>query len=40
MRSSAGWSCPTTFPWITLHPSHYEDVSRNVWGSTGYAGNG
>jgi hypothetical protein len=34
MRSSAGWSCPTTFPWITFHPSHHEDVSRNDWGST------
>jgi hypothetical protein len=33
-RSSAQWNCPTVIPWVTLHPSHYEDVSRNDWGST------
>jgi hypothetical protein len=40
MRSSAGWSCATVVPWVTLHPSHYEDVSRNDWGSTAEVGSG
>ena len=40
MRSSAGWSCPTVVPYISLHPSHYEDVSRNAWGSTSLVGTG
>ncbi len=40
MRSSAGWSCATVIPWVTLHPSHYEDVSRNDWGSTAEVGSG
>jgi hypothetical protein len=39
-RSSAGFACPTTIPWVTLHPSHYEDVARNAWGSTSEAGSG
>lgn len=39
-RSSAGFSCPTAVPWISLHPSHYEDVARNAWGSTSDAGSG
>jgi len=34
LRSSAGFSCPTVIPWVTLHPSHYTDVSRNDWGTT------
>jgi hypothetical protein len=34
MRSSAGFSCPTAIPWLVLHPSHYEDIARNDWGST------
>jgi hypothetical protein len=33
-RASAGFSCPTAVPWVSLHPSHYEDTSRNAWGST------
>ncbi|MDX6466705.1 MAG: hypothetical protein QOI27_1745 [Gaiellaceae bacterium] len=37
-RSSAGFSCPTAIPWISLHPSHYEDVARNAWGSTALVG--
>ena len=40
MRSSAGWSCATVIPWVTLHPSHYEDVSRNDWGSSAEVGSG
>ena len=37
-RSSAGFSCPTAIPWVSLHPSHYTDVSRNDWGSTAEVG--
>lgn len=40
MRSSAGWACSTVIPWVTLHPSHYEDISRNDWGSTAEVGSG
>ncbi len=39
-RSRAGFSCPTVVPWLTLHPSHYVDVSRNAWGSTAEEGSG
>ena len=39
-RSTAGWSCPTVIPWVVLHPSHYEDVSRNAWGGTAEVGSG
>lgn len=39
-RSRAGFSCPTVIPWITLHPSHYLDISRNAWGSTAEEGSG
>ncbi len=38
LRSSAGWGCPTVVPWVTLHPSHYIDYARNVWGTTEYLG--
>ena len=34
MRASAGWSCPTDIPWITLHPTHYLDTSHNAWGNS------
>lgn len=37
-RSSAGFSCQTAIPYVSLHPSHYEDVSRNAWGSTSEVG--
>jgi hypothetical protein len=40
IRSSAQWSCPTAIPWVTLHPSHYQDVSRNARGSTSVVGTG
>jgi len=40
MRSSAGWNCPTVIPWVTLHPSHHVDISRNAWGSTAEVGSG
>ncbi len=39
-RSSAQWNCPTVIPWVTLHPSHHEDISRNDWGSTENVGTG
>jgi hypothetical protein len=39
-RSSAGFSCQTAVPFLSLHPSHYEDVSRNAWGSTSEVGFG
>jgi len=39
-RASAGFNCPTAIPWLTLHPSHYEDTARNAWGSTSLVGNG
>lgn len=38
MRSSAVYSCPTVIPWITLHPSHYLDISRNAWGNSAIVG--
>jgi hypothetical protein len=37
-RASAGFNCPTAIPYISLHPSHYEDTSRNAWGSTALVG--
>jgi hypothetical protein len=40
LRSSGGWSCPTAVPWLSLHPSHYIDISRNAWGSTAEVGSG
>lgn len=40
VRSSAGWTCPTVIPWVSLHPSHHLDVSRNAWGSTQVVGAG
>jgi hypothetical protein len=33
-RASAGFNCQTAVPWLSLHPSHYLDTSRNAWGST------
>jgi hypothetical protein len=40
VRSTAGWTCPTAVPWVTLHPSHHIDVSRNAWGSTSLVATG
>jgi hypothetical protein len=40
IRSSAVYSCPTVIPWITLHPSHYIDISRNAWGNSAIVGTG
>lgn len=40
MRSSAGFSCPTVIPWITIHTSHHVDVKRNDRGVTTFVGSG
>jgi hypothetical protein len=39
-RASAGFACPTTIPWITIHTTHYEDVKRNDRGVTSVVGAG
>jgi hypothetical protein len=40
IRSSAGWSCATVIPWITIHTSHYQDVRRGDKGGTSWVGYG
>ena len=40
IRGSAGFSCPTVIPWITIHTTHHEDVKRNDRGVTTFAGSG
>jgi hypothetical protein len=40
LRSSAGFSCPTIIPWITIHTSHHEDVKRTDRGVTTFVGSG
>jgi hypothetical protein len=40
LRSSAGFSCPTIIPWITIHTSHHEDVKRTDRGVTSFVGAG
>jgi hypothetical protein len=37
-RASAGSSCPTTIPWITIHTTHHDDVKRNDRGVTSFVG--
>jgi hypothetical protein len=39
-RASAGFSCQTVIPWITLHTSHHEDVKRTDRGVTTFVGSG
>lgn len=39
-RSSAGFSCQTIVPWITIHTSHHQDVKRNDRGVTTFVGSG
>lgn len=39
-RSSAGFSCQTVVPWITIHTSHHEDVKRTDRGVTTHVGSG
>lgn len=39
IRSSAGFACPTVIPWITLHPSRYEDIRRGNRGVVVLVGN-
>jgi hypothetical protein len=40
LRSSAGFSCQTIVPWITIHTDHHEDVKRNDRGVTSFVGSG
>jgi len=39
-RASAGFSCETVVPWITIHKTHHEDVKRNDRGGTTVVGTG
>jgi hypothetical protein len=39
-RASAGFSCQTVIPWITIHTSHHEDVKRTDRGVTSGVGSG
>lgn len=39
-RASAGFSCPTIIPWITIHTTHHEDVKRSDRGVTTFVGTG
>lgn len=39
-RASAGFSCATTIPWITLHRTHYVDTKRNDRGESSQVGSG
>jgi len=40
IRASAGFSCATVIPWITIHTTHHEDVKRNDLGVTTFVGTG
>jgi hypothetical protein len=39
-RASAGFSCETVVPWITIHTSHHIDVKHNDRGATTLVGSG
>ena len=39
-RASAGFSCPTVIPWITIHTTHHEDVKRTDRGVATFVGTG
>jgi hypothetical protein len=39
-RSSAGFSCQTVVPWITIHTTHHQDVKRTDRGVTTFVGSG
>jgi hypothetical protein len=39
-RASAGFSCATTIPWITLHRTHYVDTKHNDRGVSSQVGSG
>jgi len=39
-RASAGFSCQTVIPWITIHKTHHEDVKRTDRGVTTVVGTG
>jgi hypothetical protein len=40
IRASAGFSCQTDIPWISIHKTHHEDVKRNDRGVTTVVGTG
>ena len=40
IRASAGFSCETAIPWITLHTTHHVDVKRTDRGVTTFVGSG
>lgn len=40
MRSSAGFSCQTAVPWITIHTNHHQDIKRTARGVTTFVGSG
>lgn len=39
-RASAGFSCQTAIPWITLHTTHHEDLKHTDRGVTTFVGSG
>ncbi len=39
-ESSAGFSCQTVVPWITLHTTHHQDIKRTDRGATSTARTG
>lgn len=39
-RASAGFSCQTVVPWVTIHTSHHEDTERTDLGATRFLGYG
>ncbi|HKD95807.1 MAG TPA: hypothetical protein VKB43_13970 [Gaiellaceae bacterium] len=39
-RASAGFSCQTIVPWVTIHTSHHEDTQRTDLGKTNSLGYG
>jgi hypothetical protein len=39
-RASAGFSCQTAIPWITIHTTHHEDLKHTDRGVTTFVGSG
>lgn len=39
-RASAGFSCQTVIPWITIHTTHHEDLKRTDRGVMSWVGTG
>jgi hypothetical protein len=40
VRSSAGFSCETDIPWITIHTTHHVDIKRTDRGVATFVGSG